>query len=353
MTVSKGAIDHCLEWAPPVPLARCHGEAVLDARFRVEAADFQVEELPAFTPSGEGEHLLLEIEKTGMNTAFVAGLLARWAGVAPMAVSYAGMKDRHAVTRQRFSVHLPKRQAPPLDTLPSEGLRVLASDWHARKLQRGALAGNRFMLVLREVNGDRIAIEARLQQMQHDGVANYFGEQRFGHDGGNLDAARALFAGRRFGREQRSILLSAARSALFNAVLHARVQDGTWNIGVDGDVWMLAGSRSVFGPEPLNAALHERLQTHDIHPVGPLWGRGELRQGEPAAAQMRATLAGSEAIRAGLERAGLNLEYRALRLLASNMDWQWLDAATLRLSFALPPGAYATAVLYALGDCRA
>jgi len=301
MTVSTGAIDHCSEWAPPAPLARCHGESVLDARFRVEATDFRVEELPAFAPSGAGEHLLLEIEKTGMNTAFVAGLLARWAGVAPMAVSYAGMKDRHAVTRQRFSVHLPKRQAPALDTLSAEGLRVLATDWHARKLQRGALAGNRFVLVLREVNGDRDAIEARLATIQRGGVANYFGEQRFGHDGGNLDAAQSMFAGRRVGREQRSILLSAARSALFNAVLHARVQSGTWDTGVDGDVWMLAGS---------------------------------------------------EAIRDGLERAGLNMEYRALRLVPSNMDWQWLDATTLRLGFELPPGAYATSVLYALGICR-
>lgn len=336
-------------WAPPAPLARCHGEAVFAARFRVEPADFQVEELPAFAPSGAGEHLLLDIEKTGMNTAFVAGLLARWAGVVPMAVSYAGMKDRHAVTRQRFSVHLPKRQAPALDTLQVEGLRVLASDWHARKLQRGALAGNRFVLVLREVSGDRDAIEARLRQIQRDGVANYFGEQRFGHDGGNLDAARAMFAGRRAGREQRSILLSAARSALFNAVLHARVQAGTWNAGVDGDVWMLAGSRSVFGPEPFSAELRARAQAHDIHPAGPLWGRGGLRQGEPAATQMLAALAGSEAIRDGLERAGLSMESRALRLLPAAMDWQWRDANTLRLGFELPPGAYATALLHALG----
>ncbi|PKM07578.1 MAG: tRNA pseudouridine(13) synthase TruD [Gammaproteobacteria bacterium HGW-Gammaproteobacteria-4] len=352
MTVSTGAIDHCSEWAPPAPLARCHGESVLDARFRVEATDFRVEELPAFAPSGAGEHLLLEIEKTGMNTAFVAGLLARWAGVAPMAVSYAGMKDRHAVTRQRFSVHLPKRQAPALDTLSAEGLRVLATDWHARKLQRGALAGNRFVLVLREVNGDRDAIEARLATIQRGGVANYFGEQRFGHDGGNLDAAQSMFAGRRVGREQRSILLSAARSALFNAVLHARVQSGTWDTGVDGDVWMLAGSRSVFGPEPFSAELRERVASHDIHPAGPLWGRGGLRQSEPASARMLAALAGSEAIRDGLERAGLNMEYRALRLVPSNMDWQWLDATTLRLGFELPPGAYATSVLYALGICR-
>lgn len=337
------------QWAPPAPLARCHGEAVLTARFRVEPADFRVEELPAFAPSGEGEHLLLEIEKTGMNTAFVAGLLARWAGVAPMAVSYAGMKDRHAITRQRFSVHLPKRQAPALDTLPSEGLRVLASDWHARKLQRGALAGNRFVLVLREVSGDREAIQMRLALIQCGGVANYFGEQRFGQDGGNLDAARAMFAGRRAGREQRSILLSAARSALFNAVLHARVRSATWDTGVDGDLWVLAGSRSVFGPEPFSAQLRARVDVHDIHPAGPLWGCGDLRQGEPAATQIRAALAGSEAIRDGLERAGLNMESRALRLLPAAMDWQWLDASTLQLGFELPPGAYATSVLYALG----
>lgn len=334
-------------------LAGCHGEPVLHARMRAVAEDFRVEELPAFAASGSGEHLLLTIEKTGLNSAFVAQQLARWAGVQESAVGYAGRKDRHAVTVQRFSVHLPKRIAPPIETLAIDGLRVLDAQWHARKLQRGALAGNRFTLVLRTVVGEHAAIEARLRKIAARGFANHFGEQRFGRDGGNLDAALAMFAGRRVGREQRSLLLSAARSALFNAVLDARVRAGSWDSGLDGDVWMLAGSHSVFGPEPLDAALSERCARADIHPTGPLWGDGALRSSSAALACEQAALAGSEAIRAGLARAGLRQERRALRALAADMGWQWLASDQLQLSFALPPGSYATALLDALGECVA
>lgn len=340
-----------LIWAPPTPLARCHGEAVLSARLRAAPSDFRVDEIPAFAPTGEGEHLLLDIEKTGMNTAFVAGLLARWAGVPAMAVSYAGMKDRHAVTRQYFSVHLPKRQAPPLETLQADGLRVLGSHWHARKLQRGALAGNRFVLVLRDVQGERAAIDARLARIASAGVANYFGEQRFGRDGGNLAAALAMFGGRRVQREQRSILLSAARSALFNAVVDARVRDATWDSGVDGDVWMLDGSRSVFGPEPMTAELGARAQSHDIHPAAPLWGKGELRCADRARNTVLQALQGSDALRKGLEDAGLSPEFRSMRLIVKQLQWQWPTPESLQLAFELPAGAYATTVLYALGDC--
>ena len=228
--------------------ARAHGASVLTARIRVSAEDFFVEELPAFEASGAGEHLLLTIEKRGMNTAFAARRIAAWAGVDESAIGQAGMKDRHAVTRQRFTVWLPKKVAPDLDALQSDDLRVLDHAWHARKLPRGALAGNRFVLVLREVEGQRDAIDARLQAIATQGVPNYFGEQRFGRGGNNVQQAVAMFAGRRVKREERSMLLSAARSELFNRVLAARVEAGTWNAALDGDVWMLDGSRSVFGP---------------------------------------------------------------------------------------------------------
>src|SRR5690606_30036872 len=131
----------------------------------VAPEDFFVDELAGFEPSGSGEHLLLTIEKRGMNTAFAARSLAQWAGVSEMAIGYAGLKDRHAVTRQRFSVHLPRKVAPDFDGLKVDGLRVLEHAWHAKKLPRGALAGNRFVLVLRDVEGDPSAIEARLQQI--------------------------------------------------------------------------------------------------------------------------------------------------------------------------------------------
>ncbi|MDN5781681.1 MAG: tRNA pseudouridine(13) synthase TruD, partial [Luteimonas sp.] len=330
---------------------RAHGTPVLSATIRTRPEDFFVEEIDAFPASGEGEHLLLEIEKRGMNTAFAAKLIAQWAGVAEMAVGYAGLKDRHAVTRQRFSVQLPGRPVPEIDALQAQELRVLGHAWHAKKLPRGALAGNRFRLVLREVQGDRAVIAARLQAIADAGVPNYFGEQRFGREGANIGNALAMFAGRRVARAQRTYLLSAARSELFNQVLAARVNDGSWNRGLEGEVWALDGSRSVFGPEPWSEALAERLERFDIHPSAPLWGRGDLRSTGPARQVEEAALIGDTAmaLRAGLEAAGLRQERRATRLRPEALAWEWQGDDALTVAFTLPPGAYATTVLSELG----
>lgn len=341
-------------------LPSAFGAAVLEARIRTTPEDFRVEEIDAFEPAGEGEHLLLTIEKRGLNTVAVARCLAEWAGLPEVAIGYAGMKDRHAVTRQRFSVHLPKRVAPDMASLqhfdPGSAsgsyLRVLDAAWHNRKLPRGALAGNRFVLVLREVQGERVAIDARLAQIAAGGLPNWFGEQRFGREGGNIAAALSMFAGRRVRRDQRSILLSAARSELFNRVLAARVRDASWDQGLDGEVWMLSGSRSVFGPEAWSEALAERLARFDIHPSGPLWGAGELRSTGSSTETELAALEDEDAIalREGLEAAGLKQERRALRLVADGLAWQWLEEnPVLRLEFSLPPGCYATALLQELG----
>jgi tRNA pseudouridine13 synthase len=342
-------------------LPRAHGAPALSAVMRATPEDFFVEEIDAFAPSGEGEHLLLSVEKRAMNTAFVAKLLAQWAGVGESAVGYAGLKDRHAVTRQRFSVHLPGRAAPDVTALQGgipglgegQALRVLGQARHARKLPRGALAGNRFRLVLREVDGDRAAIDERLGMIAAAGVPNYFGEQRFGREGANLANALAMFGGRRVARAQRTHLLSAARSELFNRVLAARVEDGSWNRGLEGEAWVLDGSRSVFGPEPWSDELAARLAAFDIHPSGPLWGRGELRTTGAARRLEEAALADADApaLRAGLEAAGLRQERRATRLRPEGLAWCWLEeGGALELAFSLPPGAYATTVLAALGE---
>jgi tRNA pseudouridine13 synthase len=341
VTAAAGAVD--------APLPRAFGDSLLRARFRVAPEDFRVDEIASFAPSGEGEHLLLEIEKRGMNTAYATKALAAWAGIAEMGVGYAGMKDRHAVTTQRISLHLPKRVAPDFATLEVEGLRVLGHAWHSRKLPRGALSGNRFALVLREVEGERDAVDARLRAIAATGLPNYFGEQRFGHGGGNVAAARRMFAGARFKREQRSIYLSAARSELFNAVLAARIRAGDWATGRDGEVWMLDGTQSVFGPEGDDAAQRVRAAAQDIHATGPLWGRGELRSAGDCRALEEATLAPFADLREGLEAAGLKQERRALRVRVGELDWRW-DGDALRLAFTLPPGAYATGVLAELGE---
>ena len=333
-------------------LPRAHGAAVLSAKIRTTPEDFVVEELDAFAASGSGEHLLLTIEKRGMNTAFAAKQIAAWAGIAEMGVGYAGLKDRHAVTRQRFSVHLPRRVAPGVDALEKDGLHVLASEWHAKKLPRGALAGNRFVLTLRDVQGERAGIDARLQLIAARGVPNYFGEQRFGRDGDNLGNALAMFRGRRVGREQRGYLLSAARSALFNRVLARRAGDGTWEQGLDGEVWILDGNRSVFGPEPWDELLAARLAAFDIHPTAPLWGRGVLRTTDAARQLEQSALDDEDSLvmRAGLEAAGLKQERRATRLRPLEMTWSWKTATVLELRFGLPPGTYATTILAEIGD---
>ena len=332
-------------------LPRAHGPAVLSARIRAVPEDFLVEELDGFAASGAGEHLLLTVEKRGMNTAFAARRIAQWAGIDEAGIGYAGLKDRHAVTRQRFSVHLPKKIAPDLAALDSDDLRVLAHAWHAKKLPRGALAGNRFELVLREVDGDRAAIDARLRAIAERGVPNYFGEQRFGRGGDNVAKALAMFGGRRVRRDERTLLLSAARSQLFNRALAARVLAGTWDRALEGEVWILDGSRSVFGPEPWDDTLAARLAAFDIHPSGPLWGTGAPRTGGEALAVETAALMDAEslALREGLERVGLKQERRALRLRPDGLAWDWPAADRLRLAFALPPGTYATAVLAELG----
>lgn len=339
---------------PGEGLPRAWGEPVLEAVIRSAPEDFFVEEIDGFEASGSGEHLLLTVEKRSLNTAEAARRIARWAGVAEQAVGYAGLKDRHAVTRQRFSVHLPGREDPGLESLQGDELRVIAQARHAKKLPRGALAGNRFVLTLRQVQGGREAIESRLQRIAAEGVPNWFGAQRFGRGGGNVAAALAMFAGRRVRRDQRSLLLSAARSELFNRVLAARVRGGSWNAALDGEVWILDGSRSVFGPEPWTADLEKRLAEFDIHPSAPLWGRGMLRsQGEAHALETAALEAADAlALRAGLEQAGLRQERRATRLRPAGMAWDWRGGDVLELRFALAPGTYATTVLEEIGRVR-
>ena len=181
------------------------------------------------------------------------------------------------------------------------------------------------------------------------GVPNYFGEQRFGREGGNLAAARAMFAGKRVARDKRSILLSAARSAIFNEVLARRVEDASWDRALDGEVFMLEGTHSVFGPEPLAPPLQARLDALDVHPTGPLWGAGPLRCGGVCAGIETAVSAQHAELAAGLEKAGLKQERRALRLVVRALAWEWRESA-ISLEFFLPTGAYATTVLQALGE---
>lgn len=326
-------------------LPRAYGTPPLKATLRSVPEDFCVEEILGYEPDGEGEHAFLWVEKREANTDWVARELARFAGVSPANVGYAGLKDRHAVTRQAFTVQLPGKADPDWAAFPHADVKVLSSMRHKRKLKRGALRGNRFVLVLRDVHGDRSRAEEVLRAIVVRGVPNYFGEQRFGREGGNVAQARAMFAGRRVDREKRSILLSAARSHIFNNVLAKRVERDAWDKPLEGEIWSLAGSRSWFGPEPFDDVLANRLQQGDIHPSGPLWGQGEPPTVAVAGELERAAAAQDPDLAEGLASARMDQERRPLRLVPKDLHWRWLDEATLELRFELPAGAYATVVV--------
>lgn len=324
------------------------GPDVLQARIRQCPEDFLVEEIPGFEASGQGEHALIWVEKRNANTTWVASQLARWAGVSERAVGYAGKKDRHAVTRQRFSIHLPGRELPDPDSFDLPDVRLLSATRHQRKLPRGALWGNRFVLRLRALQGDREAIDERLQVLSQRGMPNGFGAQRFGHGGRNLELARQLFAGRRLRRDQRSMALSAARSHLFNRVLAERIRRQSWDRALPGDVFQLEGSHSLFGPEVLDETLRRRLENLDIHPTGPLCGAGQSRAEDEAAALEHGVIAQYPELAAGLAACDLKPARRALRVRVHGLQREWLDG-DLQLSFALPAGSFATVLLDMLG----
>lgn len=286
--------------------------------------DFIVTELPLQLPSGEGEHLWLDVEKNGANTAFVAQQLAEAAGVQERDVGYAGLKDRYALTRQWFSIYLPKGETPDLTQLQHPEFKVLSQSRHVKKLRPGDLQGNRFRIVLRDVSGDRDAIEANLKAVASQGVPNYFGAQRFGHDGGNVEQGRAMLAReiRVRNPKKKGLYLSAVRSFVFNEVLALRIQQGLWGKTLPGDVMDEAGQ-----------------------PTGPLWGRGRVSSTDQAQALEMGVAERHAALCDGMEHAGLDQERRALVASPADMTWEWPQAQQLVLTFTLPAGNYATSVL--------
>ncbi len=307
---------------PPWPNA--YPASGASATLKLLNEDFIVTELPLQLPSNEGEHVWLDIEKNGANTAFVAQQLAEAASVAERDVGYAGLKDRYAITRQWFSIHLPKGETPDLTLLQHPEFKVLSQSRHLKKLRPGDLRGNRFRIVLRDVTGDRGAIEANLNAVESHGVPNYFGAQRFGHDGGNVEQGRAMLAREIRVRhpKKKGIYLSAVRSFVFNEVLALRIQQGLWGKTLPGDVVDDAG-----------------------RPTGPLWGRGRVITTDQAqtlengVAERHATLCD------GMEHAGLDQERRALVASPTEMSWEWLQTDQLVLTFSLRAGNYATSVL--------
>ncbi len=325
------------------------------AIMRQSPEDFRVDEIPAFEPEGEGEHLWLSIRKRGANTDWVAGQLARLLGVRRQDIGYAGLKDRQAVTTQWFSAYLPGKHCPDLQSeLPDDlaaVITVLKQTRHVKKLRRGTLQGNQFHITLRDFSGDRQALEENINRLVKRGFPNYFGMQRFGSQGRNISRATDWFEGRQKpkNRQQRSLYLSSARSLIFNEILARRVTDNSWDRPLPGDVFILDGTHSWFLDKGDNVSigieLAERVKQFDIHPSGALWGKGALASEQEVATLETSVADDFPLFCNGLQRYGLKQERRALRVPVPDLAFQWQDEKTLVLDFPLPAGAYATVLI--------
>ncbi|SMF06151.1 tRNA pseudouridine13 synthase [Alteromonadaceae bacterium Bs31] len=304
------------------------GPAAL-ADFRCEPEDFIVDEDLGFSPEGFGEHLLVQFQKRGENTGWLAQQLAQAFSVREMDVGFCGLKDRNALTSQWFSLYLPKSEndGEKLAQFQAQqsNISLLAQSRHPRKLRRGQHRGNHFHITLKNVQ-QKEELTARLTAVAETGVPNYFGEQRFGRGGSNLYWAGLWFEGGENirNRSKRVMAQSAARSYLFNKVLAERVRLGDWNAIKFDD---------------------------EISVSGPLWGRGRPLAGESLNAFEAEQLAGYESWMLGLEHVGSLQERRPLVLKPEN--FQWTQAGdVLELDFQLPPGAYATSVLREIAELQ-
>ena len=288
------------------------------ARIKVACEDFVVRERLGIEPTGDGEHLLVELEKRGMGTPELARMLADAEGIDHVDVSYAGMKDKRAVTRQWFSL----RGVSSLDETVTaiDGVRLIHQTRHARKLRRGELAGNDFRIRLRSVDAGKAG--TLTADLGASGAPNYFGAQRFGWD--NLEKASAWLSTRRrrrISRFKQSLYLSVLRSFLFNEILARRVAAGNWNQVMEGDCLDANGD-----------------------PTGPLWGRGRSATDALAATLESSALAPHAALLEGLEHAGVTQARRGFVLRPEDLATEPL-ADGIELRFFLGPSGYATSLL--------
>ncbi|MBS9777803.1 MAG: tRNA pseudouridine(13) synthase TruD [Gammaproteobacteria bacterium] len=308
--------------------------------FKSEPADFVVHEVLDWDFVGQGEHIFLYIEKTNCNTVWLAKQLARFYGVPPRDVGYSGLKDRHAITRQYFSVRLPGVKPDTYEIPEHDEYRVVSHILHDKKLKRGNHKCNDFTIRLRNVSGDEAIIDQRLAFIQQHGCPNFFDSQRFGHDENNLQRLSQWVAGeielRK--RDEKSIVLSALRSSIFNRSLGERVSNDTWHSVIYGDTVILDGSNSHFSVDVVDEDITKRCSEKDIHPAGLLVG---AESNFVESSDMLLTL---------MQREHLQEGFRPLRLKIQNLQWQ-RDGSDYVISMRLPSGAYASGVIHQVFDC--
>jgi len=338
--------EHCF--------AKVYQPLNISAKLKTDVDDFVVEENITVNFSGDGEHCWIYVKKTGCNTDWLAQQLAKFCGVKKMAVAYAGLKDRHAVTSQWFSVQLPGKPTPDWSAFESfmgeENIQVLQSFRHNRKLQRGALKNNYFKIVLRDLSkhSDETfeLLKQRCDVIAKRGVPNYFGWQRFGRDYNNLEQAIKLFSKPKYKipKHKRSLYLSAARSWLFNHILSQRINDNVWDKRLAGDVFMLDGKSACFIDESKADELKERLEQNEIHPTAVLWGEGDSMVTGKSAELESQIINQFPDYRDGLVAARLQAQRRACRVIPGQLE-SARQGDDFMLSFLLPSGSYATMVL--------
>ncbi|RYW94685.1 tRNA pseudouridine(13) synthase TruD [Legionella pneumophila] len=336
----KEILMYSLDWP------RAYGMPNSTATFKSLPEDFQVNELFEGQFSGEGEHIVLKIEKRGLTTEEVVKSLARLINKPVKLISHAGLKDKQALTTQWLSVHAPGEIIDGIETLEAPGWRILECTRHNKKLKPGFLSGNHFIITLRNVS-DESDLMHRIEQIKFKGVPNYFGEQRFGRDGGNLiKAEEILVQGRKVkDRFLKGMYFSAARSWLYNLILSRRVKESSWNLPLLGDVIQLVGSNSVFvNDKSMDEQLLQRIGEKDVSPASPLPGRSKNLVKGTALQIINDVYEEWSAWLDGLEKNGLEEAWRANILYAEQIEYR-INQGTVELSFVLPAGAYATVVL--------
>ena len=313
------------------------------ALLKAECADFVVKEQLGYDMSGDGEFVAVKVRKTDCNTLFVGEQLAKFAGISARNMSYAGLKDRKAVTEQWFSLQMPGQQTPDFSQFSLEGVEILDVTRHQRKIRIGSLQGNHFEILLRNAE-ETDELKVRLDFLAKNGFPNYFTEQRFGRDGNNLTQALRWANGeiKVKDRNKRSFYLSAARSEMFNLIVSKRMELNLAQQILVGDVLQLNGSHSWFVVDESEdlAQLQQRLAQQDVLLTAPLIGEEE----KSAVDFEHEIFAQHQALFALMRQERMKAARRPILMQPQQFQWQF-EPNGLRLQFDLPAGSYATALI--------
>jgi tRNA pseudouridine13 synthase len=306
-----------------------------------EFADFKVHENLPIELTGSGEHLYLFIEKTNANTRYVVGELAAHFQVSDREIGYAGMKDRHGITCQWFSIYLTKAQHKDWQDISHPEFKVLEASLHNKKLKIGDLESNSFDITVREFEGDFAKVEERVVALNKSGFANYFGSQRFGNEGNTLEEAKQwLINGERVKKSQEGLYISAIRSFLFNKILEKRVKQGSWNKILLGELAWNPANEGYMLVESVDDGL-----TPGLVPTIQLFGRDRFQARSEAADIEKEVFVDNDELCQLLLKRKVNADRRACFTRPVQLEAKQIDASTLVFSFTLDKGCYATVLL--------